>query len=544
MRGLMMEVPLLVSSLIEHGGTVHHDQEVVSRSVEGPIHRATWAQIRERSKRLARALGAILGLEPFDRVATLAWNGFRHLELYYGISGSGRVCHVLNPRLAPDQLVHIVDHAADRALFVDLDLLPIVEPLLGRLETVRSVVVMTDRTHMPETKLSGVHCYEELITACPADDYRWPELDENDAAGLCYTSGTTGEPKGVLYSHRSTVLHAMTIGLSDYFDLGAGRAVLPAVPMFHVMAWGIPHAAALTGAKLVLPGPRLDGDSLFALVEQEQIEFACGVPTVWHGLLTTMRHHGRAPVGLRRVLVGGSAPPLSMVEAFEREFGVEVRQGWGMTETSPVGCVNTPKPALRDLSEAERLRRKTWQGMPIFGVRLEVVDEEGRPVPHDGITNGRLLAQGPWVCSGYYRRENRAVRDGWLDTGDIATMDADGCVHIVDRAKDLIKSGGEWISSIASIAVENVAASCPGIAMAAVIAVPDERWGERPLLIAVPATGVVPDRDRVLVFLGECLPKWQVPDDVVFVDALPIGGTGKVLKARLRAQYRDHRRSG
>jgi fatty-acyl-CoA synthase len=538
MRGLMMSTPLLVSALIEHAGTVHHDQEVVSRSVEGPIHRSTWAQVRARSKRLAWALDARLGLAPFDRVATLAWNGYRHLELYYAVSGAGRVCHVLNPRLAPDQLVYIVNHAADRALFVDANLLPVVEPLLGRLETLRAVVVMTDRAHMPESRIPGLLCYEELLAACPAEDHAWPELDENDAAALCYSSGTTGEPKGVLYSHRSTVLHALAVGLPDAFDLGVGRAVLPVVPMFHVMAWGIPYTAAITGAKLVLPGPRLDGDSLFQLMDEEGVEFAAGVPTIWHGLLATMRREGRAPRGLRRTLIGGSAPPPAMVEAFEREFGVEVRQGWGMTETSPVGSINVLKPAQRRLPEAERLRRKTFQGTPPFGVRLEIVDEAGQPLPHDGRTSGRLLAQGFWVCRGYYRQEGDAVRDGWLDTGDIATLDADHCMHIVDRAKDLIKSGGEWISSIT---VENAAVSHPGIAMAAVIAIPDERWGERPLLIAVPAAGATPDRDGLLAWLRELLPSWQVPDDIVLVDALPIGATGKVLKARLRAQYRDHR---
>lgn len=541
MRGLMMDVPLLVSSLIEHAGTVHHDQEVVSRTVEGPIRRTSWAEVRARAKRLASALGTRLGLGPFDRVATLAWNTHRHLELYYAVSGSGRVCHPLNPRLAPDQLAYILNHAADRALFVDVNLLPLVEPLLGRLETAPAVVVMTDRAHMPDTGIPGLLCYEDLLAVGTAEGYDWPELDERDAAGLCYSSGTTGDPKGVLYSHRSTVLHAMAVSLPDAFDLGVGRVVLPVVPMFHVMAWGVPYAAALTGTKLVLPGPKLDGDSLFELMGQERVELALGVPTVWHGLLATMRREGRVPKGLKRTLVGGSAPPLAMVEAFEREFGIEMRQGWGMTETSPVGSINAPRPSERRLPEAERLQLKLRQGVPLFGVQVEIVGDDGRPLPHDGATSGRLLIRGPWVCSAYYRRDGSDVRDGWLDTGDIATLDADGRVHIVDRAKDLIKSGGEWISSIA---VESAAASCPGIAMAAVIAVPDERWGERPFLIAVPAAGAEPSREQILAFLRERLPAWQVPDEVAFVAALPIGATGKVLKARLREEYRQKRVAG
>ena len=536
MRGLMMQMPLLISSLLQHAGTVHHDQEVVSRAADGTLTRSSYREVLERSGRLAHALDR-LGLAPFDRVATLAWNSARHLELYFAVPGSGRICHVVNPRLAPDQLAYVLNHAADRALFVDPDLLPLVEAVAPRLAAVPTVVVLADRAGLPEApNLPHVRCYEDLLAACPAS-YPWPALDENDAAALCYSSGTTGAPKGVLYSHRSTVLHAMAVGLPDAFDLGVEKAVLPVVPMFHVMAWGIPYAAALTGAKLVLPGPRLDGDSLFELMEEERVDLAAGVPTVWHGLLAAMRRRGRAPHGLKRTLIGGAAPSLAMIEAFERDFGVEVRQGWGMTETSPVGSLNVLRPKMRDRPEAERLAHKTHQGYAPFGVCLEIVDEEGRPLPHDGEAPGRLMVRGPWVCSGYYRQEAEGPENGWLDTGDIATMDGDGCVHLVDRAKDLIKSGGEWISSIA---LENLAVGYPGIAMAAVIAVPDEHWGERPLLIAVPAAGAAPDHIGVLAYLRERLPSWQVPDDVVFADALPIGATGKVLKARLREEYRDH----
>jgi fatty-acyl-CoA synthase len=537
MQGMMMQVPLLVSSIVEHAGAVHHDQEVVSRTEAGSIHRTTYGAVRRRSLRLARALDA-LGLAPFDRVATLAWNGWRHLELYFGVSGAGRVCHPVSPRLPPEHLYYILDHAADRALFVDPDLVPLVEPLLPRLPALRAVVVLAEPGHTALSRLPGALSYEALLAAASAGD-TWPELDEHAAAGLCYSSGTTGEPKGVLYSHRATVLHAMTLALPDAGDLAVGRSVLPVVPMFHVMAWGIPHAATLAGARLVLPGPRLDGDSLFQLMDAEAVELAAGVPTIWHGLLAAMRRHGRAPRGLRRTLVGGAAPPPSMIAAFEREFGVELRQGWGMTETGPLASVNLVKPALRSTPEEARLRHKAKQGAPPFGVRLEIVDEDGRPLPHDGAARGRLLARGPWVCAGYYRRDDRPVRDGWLDTGDIATMDGDGCIEIVDRAKDLIKSGGEWISSIA---VENAALGHPDIAAAAAIAMPDERWGERPLLIAVPAAGAPPDRNTFLAWLAERLPRWQVPDDVVFVAALPLGATGKVLKARLREEYRRHRR--
>jgi fatty-acyl-CoA synthase len=534
MRGRMMEMPLLVSSLIEHAGRVHESQEVVTRTVEGPIDRSTWGQVRDRSKRLAGALES-RGIAEGDRLATLAWNTRRHLEVYFGVSGMGAVVHTLNPRLHPSQLVYIINHAEDRVLFVDGTFVPLVEAIAGDLDSVETIVVLTDSGHMPDTSLANAIPYEDFIRAHDGD-YGWPTLDENAAAALCYTSGTTGHPKGALYSNRSTVLHAFGVSLKDVFDLGMGSACLPIVPMFHACAWGIPYAAALTGTKLVMPGPRMDPEAITELMVDHEVTTSAGVPSVFLPLLQHWRDTtGAKPASLATVLLGGAAPPRSLIEALEDEFGIEFRHGWGLTETSPLASVNTLTPRHRGMPAQERAAFQTKQGRPPFGIELRIVGGGGEELPNDGASMGEIHCRGPWVVSGYYRDdEPKLTADGWFPTGDVATISDDFYIQITDRTKDLIKSGGEWISSID---VENTAMGHPEIAMAAVIGVPDERWGERPLLIGVPVEGSSPSKESVIEHLSGTLAKWQLPDDVIFVDALPIGGTGKVQKTKLREMY-------
>jgi fatty-acyl-CoA synthase len=539
MRGLMMDRPLLISSLIDYAALYHGDTEIVSSTVEGGIHRYGYADAARRAKRLAQALRR-LGIADGDRVATLAWNGYRHLELYYGISGIGAVCHTVNPRLLHEQIRYIVNHAEDRLLFLDLTFLPLVEALAAGLGSVRHYVAMTDRAHMPQSSLPGMLCYEELLEA---EDGRldWPSLDENAASSLCYTSGTTGNPRGALFSHRSTVLHSFSMCMADFQAISSHDSVCPVVPMFHVNAWGSPYAAAMSGARLVFPGPHLDGASLYTLIEAEQVTMSIGVPTVWLGLLKHVEASGKRFSSLRRVLVGGSAVPLAIIEAFEDRHGVTVIQGWGMTEMSPVGTIGTLKGKLAALPRPRQRDIKLKQGRGMFGVELKIVDAEGRIQPHDGVAMGELLVRGPWVIGAYYNDEaaSHAAFDeeGWLRTGDVATIDPEGYVQIVDRRKDVIKSGGEWISSIA---VENAAIGHPDIAEAAVIGLPHPRWGERPLLVIVPKEGRSPGNEAILAFLGERLPRWQLPDDIVRVAELPHTATGKVLKTRLRELFRDH----
>lgn len=533
MRGRMMETPLLISSLIEHAGRVHDGQRIVTRTVEGPIHQSTWGEIRTRSKKLASRL-VDGGIGTGDRIATLGWNTHRHLEVYYGVSGMGAVCHTLNPRLHPTQLVYIMNHAEDRILFVDLTFVPLAEAVADALESVERYVILTDDEHMPETKLCGAVSYEAFIAEGDAD-FEWPELEERDAAALCYTSGTTGHPKGALYSHRSTVLHALGVALPDVFELSQSVTCLPIVPMFHACAWGLPYAAAATGAGLVMPGPKMDPESLTELLDGEKVDFCAGVPSVFHALAQHWRKTGSSPASLRMVLLGGAAPPKSLIESLEGEFGIEFRHGWGMTETSPLGSVNTLTPAHREQSVGERAAFQTKQGRPPYGVELRIVDRDGNPQPHDGASIGELQARGPWVVDGYFKSdEEKLTADGWFPTGDVATIDDEYYVQITDRTKDLIKSGGEWISSID---VENAAMGHPGIDVAAVIGVPDAKWGERPLLIAVPASDPPPNKSEVLDYLSGGLAKWQLPDDVVFVDSLPMGGTGKVQKTKLREEF-------
>lgn len=533
MRGRMMETPLLISSLIEHAGRVHPTREIVARTVEGPIHRTNWGNVRQRSKQLAGAL-TDSGIVPGDRIATLAWNTHRHLEVYYGVSGMGAVCHTLNPRLHASQLIYIINHAEDRIVFVDLTFLPLVEAIRDQPTTVERVVVLTDEANMPETALSDAVAYETFIAEHDGE-FAWPSLDENAACALCYTSGTTGNPKGVLYSHRSTVLHATAISHRDIFDLSASAVCLPIVPMFHACAWGIPYGAAATGTSLMMPGPRMDPEGVTELLVAEHVQTSAAVPSVFLGLVQHWRDTGTKPEALQAVLMGGAAAPQSLIAALEGEFGIEFRHGWGLTETSPLGLVNALTPAQRAWPVGKRSAHLTRQGRPPHGVELRIVDQDGTVLPHDGVAFGEIQVRGPWVVDGYFKSdEQKLTKDGWFSTGDVATIDEDFCVQITDRTKDLIKSGGEWISSID---VENTAMGHPAIAMAAVIGIPDEKWGERPLLIAVAAPGQSVSKEEVVDYLAGTLAKWQLPDDVIFVDALPMGGTGKVQKTKLREQY-------
>ena len=543
MLGLMMDRPLLVSMLIEHAAAYHGDEEIVSRTVEGPIHRYTYAEASRRAKQLGNALRR-LGIAPGDRIGTLAWNNYRHYELYFGISGIGAVCHTINPRLFPGQIEYIVNHAEDRLLFVDLTFVPLVEQLAERLKGVRHVVVMTDAAHMPTTSLKNVVCYETLI-AGETDALDWPQFDERSACSLCYTSGTTGNPKGALYSHRSTMLHTYAVTSPDAVGFAATDVICPIVPMFHVNAWGVPYAATMCGAKLVFPGQALDGKNLCDLFEAEGVTLILGVPTVWLGLLKHLAETGRKPGKVERMLVGGSAAPPAMIETFEKTYGIKVTHGWGMTEMSPVGTTSSLKRKHKDKPIEERLAVKSLQGRPLFGVEMKILDAAGKRLPHDGRAAGELLVRGPWIISGYFHDEQAGKgafdAEGWFRTGDVAAIDPDGYLRITDRSKDVIKSGGEWISSID---IENAAMGHPDVAEAAVIGLPHPKWGERPLLIVVPKPGAAKDKQALLEALAGKMAKWMLPDDVVFADELPHTATGKLLKTKLREQYKEHRLPG
>jgi 3-(methylthio)propionyl---CoA ligase len=538
MQGLMSERPLLVSSIIKHAAAFHRDTEVVSRTVEGATHRYTYGDAERRARQLARALQR-LGIGPGDRVGTLAWNTYRHFELYYGISGIGAVCHTINPRLFEEQIIYIVNHAADRLLFVETSFVPLIERLAPKLPAECRIVLLTDRSVEPPDRLSGLPAYEELVAA-EHDDFEWPEFDERAAAALCYTSGTTGKPKGALYSHRSTVLHAFGISLPDAIPLSARDTVCPVVPLFHACGWGTPYTAPMNGAKLVLPGPRLDGQSLYELFEAEGVTMSLGVPTVWLGFDAYLSATGARCSTLRWILSGGSAVPPSLIEAFERR-DILIRQGWGMTEMSPLGTTAALKAKHHALDPEAQMTVKAKQGRPVFGVEMKVVDDTGQIQPHDGKSIGELLVRGPWIVSGYFDNDEASAAvvepEGWFHTGDVATIDADGYMQVMDRRKDVIKSGGEWISSIV---LENVAVGHSDVAEAAVIAVPHPRWGERPLLIVTPRPGRRPDRDALLGLLEQRFPRWMLPDDVVVLDELPHTATGKVMKTRLREMFHNH----
>jgi 3-(methylthio)propionyl---CoA ligase len=543
MNGLMMQQPLLISSLlIVHAERHHGEQEIVSRRVEGDIHRTTYRELAARSRRAANALAA-LGVKAGDRVGTVAWNGYRHMELYYGVSGSGAVLHTLNPRLHPDQVVYIADHAEDQVLCFDLTFLPLIEAVAARVKTVRHFVLMTDRAHMPATsKIPNLLCYEDLLEAA-SERYDWPDFDENTASSLCYTSGTTGNPKGVLYAHRSTVLHSYAAALPDALNCSARDVILPVVPMFHVNAWGLPYVGCLTGAKLVYPGAGLDGKSLYELFESEKVTLSAGVPTVWQGLLAYVEANGLKFSTMDRTVIGGSACPPAMIRAFGDKYGVHVLHAWGMTEMSPLGTACTFKAKHLDMSQEERYAVMAKQGRAIYGVDMKIVDPNGAELPWDGEASGDLLVRGPWILSQYFKDEGGdplVQQDGvgWFPTGDVARIDADGFMQITDRSKDVIKSGGEWIGSID---LENIAMAHPAVAMAACIAAPHPKWDERPLLVVVKKPGVELEKEELLAFYEGKIAKWWTPDDVVFVDAIPLGATGKMQKNKLREAMKDYK---
>lgn len=536
MLGLMMDKPLLISSILEYAAKYHGTTEIVSRTVEGPIHRYTYSAAQSRAKKLAKALAA-LGIGAGDRVATMAWNGFRHYELYYGVSGMGAVCHMVNPRLFTGQIAYILNHAEDSLVFVDLTFVPLVEEIAADIPSVKGIVVMTDEANMPETSIPNVHCYETLLAA-QDDDYDWPALDENTASSMCYSSGTTGNPKGVLYSHRSTVLHAWASAIPDMLDLAAADSVMPVVPMFHVNAWGLPYSTTLVGAKLVMPGLRMDGESLHELIDTERVTMSAGVPTVWLGLLDYLEKSGNTIDTLERCIIGGSALPRAMTVALEEKYGVRALHAWGMTEMSPLGTVNLPKHGMDDETEQQRFDRQVKQGRPCYGVDMKIVDDDNRSLAEDGDAFGELKVRGFWVCSDYFKGEGASHDDdGWFATGDVSTIDADGFMQVTDRSKDVIKSGGEWISSID---LENIAVGHPEVFEAAVIGIAHPKWDERPLLVVVRNEGSDVTVDDLLGYYEGKVAKWWIPDDVAFVDELPHTATGKLLKMDLRDRFKDY----
>ena len=540
MLGLMQNQQLLISSLIEFAERHHGEGEIVSRRVEGDIHRYTYKEVAVRSRKVANALDA-LKLQFSDRVATLAWNGYRHLELYFGVSGSGRVLHTLNPRLHPDQIAWITEHAQDQVLCFDMSFLPIVKAIHGKCRTIKHYIALCDADKLPaDTGIPGLVSYEAWIGTQPAQ-YAWPQFDENSASSMCYTSGTTGNPKAALYSHRSTMLHAFAGALPDALCLSARDSILPVVPMFHVNAWGLPYAAAMTGAKLVFPGPAMDGKSIFELIESEKVSFAAGVPTVWQMMLGHMQAGGLRFSTLKRTVIGGSACPPAMITAFNDVYGVEVLHAWGMTEMSPIGTVCTLKNKHLPMTSEDKMNVRLKQGRGLFGVDMKIVDPDGKELPWDGKAYGDLLVKGPWIISEYFRGNDEGggspLVDGWFPTGDVGTIDPDGYLQITDRSKDVIKSGGEWISSID---VENIAMAHPAVAMAACIGMKHPKWDERPIIAVVKKPGAEVTRDELIAFFDGKTAKWQVPDDVVFLDAIPLGGTGKMQKTKLRELLKDY----
>jgi 3-(methylthio)propionyl---CoA ligase len=538
LKGLMMSMPLAISSLIRHADRHHGDAQIVSRRVEGDIHRYTYRDLHRRARQMANALES-LGVQMGDRVATLAWNGYRHMELYFAVSGAGAVLHTINPRLHPEQIAWIANHAEDKVLCFDITFLPIIEAIAPHCRTIRKYVAMIDKDKMPAQSKVELVCYEDLINA-NSDRYEWPEFDENQASSLCYTSGTTGNPKGVLYSHRSTILHTFAAAMPDALNMSARDAILPVVPLFHVNAWGLPYVAAMTGAKVVFPGAALDGKSLFELFENEKVTVSAGVPTVWQGLLAYVEANNLKFSTMRRTVIGGSACPPAMLRMFQDKYGVQVLHAWGMTEMSPLGTACTLKEKHRELSPEERLKVQYKQGRVIFGVDMKIVGDDGGDLPWDGKAFGDLLVRGPWVVREYFKGDggNPLTADGWFPTGDVSTIDPDGYMQITDRSKDVIKSGGEWISSID---IENVAVSHPAIAMAACISARHPKWDERPLLVVVKKPNAEVTREQMLAFYEGKIAKWQVPDDVVFVESIPLGATGKMLKNRLREQFKDYK---
>ena len=537
MLGLMQDWPLTVDKIIDHAKNWHGSREVVTRSVEGPIVRTTYADIHARAKRVSNALKD-WGIKSGDRVATLAWNTDKHIETWYGVMGIGAVCHTLNPRLFPEQLVYIINHAEDRVIFTDLTFVPLLEAILPHIPKVERVIVMTDAAHMPQTKLPKAEAYEEVIAA-QSTDCVWGDFEENTACGLCYTSGTTGNPKGVLYSHRSNFIHTLLGLQSTVLGATPSEVILPVVPMFHANAWGIAFGGPAAGAKLVMPGAKMDGASIYELLETEKVTFSAAVPTVWQGLLMHMREHGLKLSTVKRVLIGGSAVPESLIRAFHDDYGIEVLQGWGMTETSPIGTLSNMTPELETLPFEEQLKWRVKQGTPPLGVELKLKDDAGRTLDHDGHTFGHLMVKGPTVARAYFREEGSIVDgEGFFDTGDVATVDDMGFMQITDRSKDVIKSGGEWISSIE---IENIAVGHPKVELAAVIGAAHPKWDERPVLLLKLKDGETLDKQEHLDFLQGKIAKWWMPDDVVALDEIPLGATGKIDKKLLRERLKDYR---
>ncbi|WP_298126871.1 long-chain-fatty-acid--CoA ligase [Brevundimonas sp.] len=538
MLGLMQDWPLTVDKILDHAKNWHPHREVVTRSVEGPIVRTTYGEIHGRAKRVSKVL-LDWGIKPGDRVATLAWNTARHIETWYGIMGIGAVCHTLNPRLFPEQLGYIINHAEDKVIFVDMTFIPLLEAILPHCPSVERVVVMTDEMTMPATKLPQAECYEQLLSGA-SEDVTWGGFDEKTACGLCYTSGTTGNPKGVLYSHRSNFIHTLLGMQATVLGPSPKETILPVVPMFHANAWGIAFAAPASGAKLVMPGARMDGEAIYELLESESVTFSAAVPTVWQGLLAHMREKGLKLSTVKRVLIGGSAVPESLIRAFNDEFDVEVLQGWGMTETSPIGTLSNLPPELLALPYDEQLKFRIKQGVPPLGVELKLKNYAGQEMPHDGTTYGRLLVRGPTISGAYFKGEGGEILDneGFFDTGDVATIDTHGFMQITDRAKDVIKSGGEWISSIE---IENLAVGHPKVELAAVIGAAHPKWDERPVLVLKLKPGESQDKQEHLDFLVGKIAKWWMPDDVVFVDDIPLGATGKIDKKLVRERLKDYR---
>ncbi len=536
MLGLMQDWPLLCHRIIEHAAKYHGTQEVVTRSVEGPIHRTTYAEIHTRALKVSQSLERD-GINRGDRVATIAWNTWRHLEAWYGIMGIGAICHTVNPRLFPEQIAWIINHAQDRVVMTDLTFVPVLEKIADKLPSVERYIVLTDKAHMPQTALKNAVAYEDWIA--PSDGkFQWKTFDENTAAAMCYTSGTTGDPKGVLYSHRSNVLHALMANNMDALGTSATDTMLPVVPLFHANSWGIAFSAPSMGTKLVMPGPKLDGASVYELLDNEKVTHAAGVPTVWLMLLQHMTANNLKLPHLQMVICGGSAMPRSMIDTFLK-MGVEPRHGWGMTEMSPIGTLAALKPPLAERTGKERLDVLQTQGYPPFGVQMKITDDAGKELPWDGKTFGRLKVSGPWIAKAYFRVEGDILdEEGYFDTGDVSTIDAHGYMRITDRSKDVIKSGGEWISSID---LENLAVSHPAVAEAAVIGVYHPKWDERPLLIVQFKQGRQATREEILKFMDGKIAKWWMPDDVVFIEGIPHTATGKILKTALRDQFKSYR---
>lgn len=535
MKGLMQDWPLVISSILDHAAREHPQQEIVTNAVEGTIRRCHYRDLHSRARKVAKALVSA-GIKPGDRVATMAWNTDRHMEVWYGITGVGAIYHTLNPRLFAEQIEYIVNHAEDRVIFVDATFLPVLEPIRDKLSSVEKIIVLTDEDHLPSTSLN-VEIYENWLARVD-DDIEWLKVDEADAAGLCYTSGTTGNPKGVLYSHRSNVLHALAVNQADVFGLRAVDSVMPVVPMFHANAWGLAFACPAVGAKMVMPGAKLDGESLFELLMSEHVTLTAAVPTLWMLLLEHMETIGGKLPDLARVVIGGAACPQVMIEKFEREYGIAVAHAWGMTEMSPVGTMATFKPQMPMDNWQETLKYKSKQGRVPYSVEMKIVDDENQELPRNGKAFGKLKVRGPGIAKSYFRQEGDTLDDnGWFDTGDVATIDEFGFMQITDRAKDVIKSGGEWISSIE---IENIAMGHPEVKEAAVIGIPHPKWDERPLLIVVPNDGLSPEKESLLHFLHGKIAKWWIPDNVAFVETLPHTATGKLNKLELRKLFEGY----